>query len=112
MYNGDNNFHGFLRRLRSGSNNDPVVSYVTWHFYGMHPDFRKFRIVCRAFQGIGGSGLYSISSVMLYELVPSFKYPLYTASAIALAALGNTMGPIFGGLITKNSTWRWVFLLK
>ncbi|EEA26380.1 hypothetical protein TMatcc_005354 [Talaromyces marneffei ATCC 18224] len=69
-------------------------------------------IVCRAFQGIGGSGLYSISSVMLYELVPPVKYPLYTASAIALAALGNTMGPIFGGLITEKSTWRWVFLLN
>jgi MFS family permease len=49
---------------------------------------------------------------MLYELVPPSKYPLYTASAIALAALGNTMGPIFGGLIAEKSTWRWVFLLK
>uniref|UniRef100_A0A093VPT8 Putative transporter C3H1.06c n=1 Tax=Talaromyces marneffei PM1 TaxID=1077442 RepID=A0A093VPT8_TALMA len=112
MHNRDNNFHGFLGRLWSSSNNEPVVCFITWHFYEMHPDFCKFRIVCRAFQGIGGSGLYSISSVMLYELVPPVKYPLYTASAIALAALGNTMGPIFGGLITEKSTWRWVFLLK
>ncbi|EED15702.1 efflux pump antibiotic resistance protein, putative [Talaromyces stipitatus ATCC 10500] len=69
-------------------------------------------IVCRAFQGIGGSGIYSISMVMIYELVPPPKYPLYTASAIALVALGNAIGPIFGGLITENTTWRWVFLLN
>lgn len=50
--------------------------------------------------------------VMIYELVPPPKYPLYTASAIALVALANAAGPVFGGLIAESSTWRWVFLLN
>ncbi|KAI9740045.1 MAG: hypothetical protein M1818_004796 [Claussenomyces sp. TS43310] len=62
--------------------------------------------------GIGGSGMYAISMVMIYELVPPPKYPLYTASAIALVALANAIGPVFGGLITERATWRWVFLLN
>lgn len=69
-------------------------------------------IVCRAFQGIGGSGMYAISMVMIYELVPPPKYPAYTATAIAIVALANATGPIFGGLITERSSWIWVFLLN
>lgn len=56
--------------------------------------------------------MYAISMVMIYELVPPSKYPLYTAAAIGLVALANAVGPVFGGLITERSTWRWVFLLK
>ncbi|KAI1490504.1 major facilitator superfamily domain-containing protein [Biscogniauxia mediterranea] len=69
-------------------------------------------IICRAFQGLGGAGMYSVFTVMIYELVPPPKYPLYTASAIALIALANAIGPLFGGLISERSTWRWVFLLN
>ncbi|KAI1339724.1 putative multidrug resistance protein fnx1 [Xylariaceae sp. FL0016] len=65
-------------------------------------------IVCRPFQGVGGGGVYAVALVMLYELVPKSKYPLYTA----MAALANALGPIFGGLIARSSAWRWVFLLN
>ncbi|KAI0418325.1 drug resistance transporter [Xylaria grammica] len=69
-------------------------------------------IVFRAFQGVGGGGLYAVAFVMLFELVPKNKYPLLLVTSVALAVLGNALGPIFGGLITQRSTWRWVFLLN
>ncbi|KAI1328455.1 drug resistance transporter [Xylariaceae sp. FL0255] len=69
-------------------------------------------IVFRAFQGVGGGGLYSVAFVMLYELVPKKKYPLMLVTSVAVALLGNALGPIFGGLISQRSTWRWVFLLN
>ncbi|KAJ3574510.1 hypothetical protein NPX13_g4335 [Xylaria arbuscula] len=69
-------------------------------------------IVFRVFQGIGGGGLYAVAFVMLFELVPKNKYPLLLVTSVALAILGNALGPIFGGLITQRSTWRWVFLLN
>ncbi|KAI0506653.1 drug resistance transporter [Xylaria bambusicola] len=69
-------------------------------------------IVFRAFQGVGGGGLYAVAFVMLFELVPKSKYPLLLVTSVALAVLGNALGPIFGGLITQRSTWRWVFLLN
>ncbi|KAK0667281.1 multidrug resistance protein 3 [Cercophora samala] len=71
--------------------------------------------ICRAFQGIGGSGIYAVNMVMMYELVPPPKYPLYTAMITVVVALSFSLGPIFGGLITSgggSSTWRWVFLLN
>ncbi|KAI0813404.1 drug resistance transporter [Xylaria sp. FL0064] len=69
-------------------------------------------IIFRAFQGLGGGGIYAVALVMLYELVPKRKYPLYTAVSTCLVALGNALGPVFGGLIARGTTWRWVFLLN
>jgi MFS family permease len=68
--------------------------------------------VCRAFQGIGGSGIYAVAMVMLYELVPASRYPLYTAAVTVVVALAFSLGPVLGGVITDRASWRWVFLLK
>ncbi len=69
-------------------------------------------VVCRAFQGIGGSGIYAVDMVILYELVPQNRYPLYTAVVTAVVALAFALGPVLGGVITNAASWRWVFLLK
>ncbi|VUC24636.1 unnamed protein product [Clonostachys rosea] len=69
-------------------------------------------IVFRAFQGIGGAGNYSLSAVILVELVPSSKYAKYTTFVSLFYSLSLLLGPIFGGLITQNTTWRWIFLLN
>lgn len=69
-------------------------------------------IICRAFQGLGAGGVYSVAVVMLYELKPASKLPQIAAVSAGAAALGNALGPIFGGLISQGSTWRWVFLLN
>ena len=61
---------------------------------------------------MGGGGLYAVAFVMLFELVPKNKYPILLVTSVALAVLGNALGPILGGLITQRSTWGWVFLLK
>ncbi|KAK3302903.1 major facilitator superfamily domain-containing protein [Chaetomium strumarium] len=68
--------------------------------------------VCRAFQGIGGSGIYAVAMVMLYELVPANRYPLYTAAVTVVVALAFSLGPVLGGAITDRASWRWVFLLN
>ncbi|KAI1491646.1 major facilitator superfamily domain-containing protein [Biscogniauxia mediterranea] len=69
-------------------------------------------IVCRAFQGIGGGGIYALIMVMLYELVPPPRYPLYAALLTIMVASSFALGPIFGGLILQRASWRWVFLLN
>ncbi|KAK4248390.1 multidrug resistance protein 3 [Corynascus novoguineensis] len=68
--------------------------------------------VCRAFQGIGGSGIYAVAMVMLYELVRPHRYPLYTATVTVVVALAFALGPLLGGLITDRASWRWVFLIN
>ena len=73
---------------------------------------KTIRIIFRAFQGIGGAGNYAMSMVIFVELVPEEKYAKYTSSVSVVYSISLLLGPIFGGAISQNSTWRWVFLLK
>ena len=49
---------------------------------------------------------------MTYEFVPKEKLGAYGALNAVSVALANVMGPLFGGLISKNTTWRWIFFLN
>lgn len=69
-------------------------------------------ITNRVFQGIGGAGCYSLAVVVLFEMVPSSKYAAYGGLMSACVALATVTGPLFGGAISQNTTWRWIFLLK
>jgi MFS family permease len=50
--------------------------------------------------------------VVLFEMVPPEKYPLYSVLITALFAISLVTGPLVGGVICANASWRWVFLLK
>jgi MFS family permease len=67
-------------------------------------------IILRAFQGIGGSGTYSLIVIIFYELVPPEKFASYTSMVSGVLAIGMVTGPLFGGLINNYTTWRWIFL--
>lgn len=69
-------------------------------------------IICRAFQGIGGCGVYSIVMVIIFEMVPPPKYTLHYTILTVLYAFSMTLGPIVGGVINDRSSWIWVFLLN
>jgi MFS family permease len=71
-----------------------------------------YRIIFRAFQGIGGSGIYSMVMVVVPEIVPLPKLGLATGGIGAIYAASSVLGPTLGGVIVGNTTWRWVFLLK
>ena len=69
-------------------------------------------IICRVFQGIGGSGLYSLTMVIIPEISnPSMRK--WIGGAIgAVVAVSGILGPLLGGIITHYTTWRWVFWIK
>ena len=70
------------------------------------------RIIFRAFQGMGGSGIYSLSTIMVPLMVPPAKYATYISIMSSTFILSSVLGPILGGAITDNTTWRWVFYFK
>jgi len=70
------------------------------------------RTVFRAFQGLGGSGIYAMSTVIASEMVPPEKFGMYMGIISAVFALSSILGPVLGGVISGKATWRWVFLLK
>ncbi|KAK3294143.1 major facilitator superfamily transporter [Chaetomium fimeti] len=69
-------------------------------------------IVFRAFQGMGGSGIYSLVTVMTPLMVPPAKYPTYIAIISSVFAISSVLGPLLGGAISDHTTWRWVFWLN
>ncbi|KAM7213832.1 Major facilitator superfamily domain containing protein [Rhypophila decipiens] len=69
-------------------------------------------ITFRAFQGIGGGGCFSLSTVIITELVPKEKYPKYVSQLSIATSLALLLGPIIGGAISSNTNWRWVFIIN
>ncbi|OBT80182.1 hypothetical protein VF21_00606 [Pseudogymnoascus sp. 05NY08] len=69
-------------------------------------------IVFRAFQGLGGAGLYSMGMVMIAEVLDPSKFAA-GAAWIGLTVGGSgVLGPILGGAISNQSTWRWIFYMN
>ncbi|KAK3307163.1 major facilitator superfamily transporter [Chaetomium strumarium] len=69
-------------------------------------------IILRSIQGIGGSGIYSLVTVMTPLMVPPAKYPTYIAIISSVFAVSSVLGPLLGGAISDHTTWRWVFWLN
>jgi hypothetical protein len=70
------------------------------------------RILFRTFQGIGGSGLYSLAQIGLFEVGPSHKPGLMGALVGMTLAISFVLGPILGGTISYLASWRWIFFIK
>lgn len=69
-------------------------------------------IACRALQGVGGSGLYSLTFVILPEISPPKMFQAMGALVGAVVAMAGVLGPVLGGVITHYTTWKWIFWIK
>jgi DHA2 family multidrug resistance protein len=71
-----------------------------------------FLIIFRIVQGACGGGLQPLSQAVLLESFPAEK----RGQAMAFWALGIVvapmLGPVIGGWLTDNYSWRWVFYVN
>lgn len=69
-------------------------------------------ILARILQGIGGGGLQPLAQAVLLESFPQEK----RTQAMAFYGMGiivaPIIGPILGGWITDNYSWRWIFYIN
>jgi DHA2 family multidrug resistance protein len=84
---------------------------ITSFFCGIAPTL-GIMLLARVLQGIGGGGLAPVEQAILVDTFPPEKrasaFALYTVAIVTAPAIG----PVLGGWITDNYTWRWVFLIN
>ncbi|MGZ5720249.1 MAG: MFS transporter, partial [Burkholderiales bacterium] len=67
-------------------------------------------VAARVLQGLGGGGLMTLSQALVGELVPPIervRFQGYFALMFTTASIG---GPVLGGLVVSNFSWRWLFV--
>lgn len=69
-------------------------------------------IATRTLMGIGGALMWPAILGMTYELLPEEKAGLAGGIIIGAAGLGNAAGPLIGGVLTDELSWRWIFFLN
>uniref|UniRef100_L2GGU9 Efflux pump antibiotic resistance n=1 Tax=Colletotrichum fructicola (strain Nara gc5) TaxID=1213859 RepID=L2GGU9_COLFN len=68
-------------------------------------------LVGRSLQGVGGAGIIVLCLLIFTDIVPLRPRPKWYGLVQAAWALGNCAGPVLGGAIVQNTTWRWVFYI-
>jgi MFS transporter, DHA2 family, multidrug resistance protein len=88
-----------------------IVFTATSLLCGFAPNL-PLLLLFRALQGIGGGGLQPMAQAILNDTFPPEKRGLAFALYGITAILAPTIGPMLGGWITDNYSWRWIFFIK
>src|SRR3984885_7295791 len=83
---------------------------VSWLLCGLAPSLPVL-LFFRALQGIGGGGLQPMAQAILNDSFPPEKRGVALALYGISAVLAPTVGPMLGGWITDNYSWRWIFFI-
>ncbi len=69
-------------------------------------------IVFRAIQGLGAGGLMVGAQAIIGDVVEPRERGKYQGLFGAVFAVTTVIGPLLGGLLTQDASWRWVFYLN
>jgi len=86
--------------------------FATMSALGGAAQSEAWLIATRVLMAIGGALMWPAILGMTYEILPEEKAGLAGGIIIGAAGLGNALGPLIGGVLTQELSWRWVFFLN
>src|SRR3954463_13324273 len=66
----------------------------------------------RALQGLGAGGLIVTAMAVIAELVPQRERARYMGMIGGVFAVASVAGPLAGGLLVDQLSWRWIFYVN
>jgi MFS transporter, DHA2 family, multidrug resistance protein len=69
-------------------------------------------VLFRFLQGLGGAALVPQSQAVLLDINPPERQGRAMAVWVLAVVVGPAVGPVLGGWLTDNYSWRWVFFIN
>jgi len=69
-------------------------------------------ILFRAFQGLGAGAMMPITQAIIGDIFPPAQRAKWSGILMSVFAVATIIGPLLGGWITDNASWRWVFYVN
>lgn len=69
-------------------------------------------VVSRGVQGIGGGGLMAVAFAIIGDVVAPRERGKYMGLITSIFTFSSVIGPLLGGFIVDNTSWRWIFLVN
>ncbi|KAF7905078.1 uncharacterized protein EAF01_005599 [Botrytis porri] len=66
----------------------------------------------RVIAGLGASGILAGSFTILTTIIPLHKRAVWTGIMGSTFSIASIVGPVLGGALTQDATWRWCFYIN